>query len=64
MIFLILAVFGLSETGQIWGFRVFPGDRMEELAWNLRADVSWPPSELISLWLRFDDFSNFGGFWT
>ena len=24
---LILAVFGLSETGQIWGFRVFPGDR-------------------------------------
>ena len=35
MIFLILAVFGLSETGQIWGFRVFPGERMEEMAWNL-----------------------------
>ena len=34
MIFLILAVFGLSETGQIWGFRVFPGERMEEMAWN------------------------------
>ena len=35
MIFLILALFGLSETGQIWGFRVFPGERMEEMAWNL-----------------------------
>ena len=34
MIFLFLAVFGLSETGQIWGFWVFPGDRMEEMAWN------------------------------
>ena len=35
MIFLILALFGLSETGQIWGFPVFPGERMEEMAWNL-----------------------------
>ena len=34
VIFLILALFGLSETGQIWGFRVFPGERMEEMAWN------------------------------
>ena len=34
LIFLILAVFGLSETGQISGFRVFPGERMEEMAWN------------------------------
>ena len=34
VIFLILAIFGLSETGQIWGFRVFPGERMEEMAWN------------------------------
>ena len=34
MIFLILALFGLSETSQIWGFRVFPGERMEEMAWN------------------------------
>ena len=34
MIFLILVLFGLSETGQIWGFRVFPGERMEEMAWN------------------------------
>ena len=26
----------------------------------LQADVSWPPSELISLWPRSVDFSNFG----
>ena len=34
VIFLILAVFGLSETGQIWGFRVFPGECMEYMTWN------------------------------
>ena len=32
--FLILALFWLSETGQIWGFRAFPGERMERMAWN------------------------------
>ena len=36
-----------------------------ENAWRewpeiLHADVSWQPSELISLWLRSVDFSNFG----
>ena len=34
LIFLILAQFWLGETGQIWGFRAFPGERMEEMAWN------------------------------
>ena len=34
LIFLILALFLLSETGQIWGFRAFPGERIEEMAWN------------------------------
>ena len=34
LIFLILALFWLSETGQIWGFRAFPGERMEGMAWN------------------------------
>ena len=34
LIFLILALFRLSETGQIWGFRAFLGERMEEMAWN------------------------------
>ena len=33
-IFLILALFWLSETGQIWGFRAFTGECMEEMAWN------------------------------
>ena len=32
--FLILALFWLSETGQIWGFRAFPGEYMEGMAWN------------------------------
>ena len=34
LIFLILALFWLSETGQIWGFRAFLAERMEEMAWN------------------------------
>ena len=34
LIFLILAQFWLSETGQIWGFRAFPGECMEEMASN------------------------------
>ena len=28
LIFLYLVSFWLSETGQIWGLRAFPGDRM------------------------------------
>ena len=34
LIFVILALFWLSEMGQIWGFRAFPGERMEGMAWN------------------------------
>ena len=34
LIFRILALFWLSEAGQIWGFRVFPRERMEGMAWN------------------------------
>ena len=34
LIFLILALFWLSETGQIWGFRALSGERMEGMAWN------------------------------
>ena len=30
----ILALFWLSETGQISGFQAFPGERMEGIAWN------------------------------
>ena len=63
LIFLILALFWLSETGQIWGFRAFPEERMEEMAWNLHTDVSWPPSELISLWPGSVDFLILALFW-
>ena len=116
--FLILVLFWLSETSQIWGFRTFLGERMEEMAWNFAcwcilttfktdqfwikvrwflkfwhyfdlvkwvrfgvsghflenalrewpeiwyATVSWPPLELISLWLLSGDFSNFGAILT
>ena len=34
LIFLIFALFWLSEMGQIWGFRAFPGERIKEMAWN------------------------------
>ena len=112
-IFLIWALFWLSEMGQIWGFQVFPREHIEEMAWNFArwcilsifrteqfmasvcgfiqfwhyfdlvkqvkfgvsghflenvwrkwpeiwyAAVSWPHSEVIRLWLRSGDFSNF-----
>ena len=34
LIFLIFALFRLSEMGQIWGFRAYPGERMKGMAWN------------------------------
>ena len=34
LIFVILALFLLSEMGQIWGFRAFPGKRMAGMAWD------------------------------
>ena len=34
VIFLILVLFWLSETGQIWGFQAFSGKPIEEMAWN------------------------------
>ena len=46
LIFLILVLFWLSETGQIWGYRAFPGERMEGMAWNfarwcILSTLSW-----------------------
>ena len=63
-IFLILALFWLSETGEILGFRAFPEERIEGMAWNFacccilttfRTDqimvaVCW----FSSLWCYFD----------
>ena len=34
LIFLILALFWLSETGEICGFRALSGERMEGMTWN------------------------------
>ena len=61
LIFLVLELFWLSEMGQIW---VFPGISWREWPEIWYAVVSWPPSELIRLWLRSSDFSNFGGILT
>ena len=59
LIFLILVLFWLSETGQIWGFQAFSGNPIEEWPEILHADVAWPLTELIRLWLQFADFLNF-----
>ena len=61
--FLILAIFWLSETGQIWGFRALSGECKENWRAMLHADVSWPPSELISVWPLSVNFSNFSPNW-
>ena len=64
LIFLIVALFWLSEMGQIWGFRVFHGERIEGMAWNFacgcilttfitylfRVMVCW----FLSFWHYFD----------
>ena len=42
----------------------FPENAWRKWPEILHADVSWPPSVLISLWLWSGDFSNFGAFWT
>ena len=34
LIFLLLTPLWLSETGQIGGFRAFPGERMEGMGWH------------------------------
>ena len=48
-----------KKTGQIWGFRTFPGECVGRMTWNLHADVSWPLSELIKFWSRSVHFLNF-----
>ena len=38
LIFLLLAPLWLSEMGQIWGFRAFPGECLQGMGWNF---VCW-----------------------
>ena len=42
----------------------FPENAWRKWPQILHADVSWPPSELISLWPRSVDFHNFGAILT
>ena len=63
--FVILALFWLSETGQIWGFGAFPGERMEGMAWNVVCCCIL--TTFRTNWimvLRSGDFSNFGAILT
>ena len=48
------------QTSVRRGFGAFAGERPREWPEILHADVSWPSSELISLWSQSVDFSNFG----
>ena len=51
LIFLILALFWLSEMGQIWHFRAFPRERMEGIARSAINDVPafFPPLGVASV---------------
>ena len=60
LIFLLLASLWLSEMSQCGVSGHFPENAWWEWPKLLHADVSWPPSELISLWLWSVDFFNFG----
>ena len=62
--FVILALFGLSETGQIWSVGHFLENAWKEWPEIWYASVSWPTSKLVRLCLRSVDFSNFGAILT
>ena len=59
LISLLVAPLWLSEAGQIWGFRAFPGERMEGIGWNFACWCILTTPRTVSLWLRSVDFSNF-----
>ena len=48
LIFLILALFWLRETGQIWVSGHLPENALRKWPGIVHADVSWSPSELLS----------------
>ena len=63
LIFLILAPFWLSETGQIWDFRDFLQNAWEEWPKIWHADLSWPPlGPTLGSWSI--DFPHFGAILT
>ena len=61
LIFLILAPFWLSETGQIWGFRALSRERIEGMAWNFARwcilttfRTDWFMASVCGFWHYFD----------
>ena len=65
LIFQILTLIRHSEKGEIWGFQIFSTKKtFREWLEILYFDVSWPPSELVSLWSWFVGVSHFGGILT
>ena len=60
LIFPIMALFWLSEMGDIWGFRHFLNNAWKEWPEIIHVDVSWPPSYLIRLWSWSVDMPPFG----
>ena len=60
LIFVILALFWLSETGQFGVSGHFLENAWKEWPEILHTDVSWPLSELNCSWSWSVDFSNFG----
>ena len=60
LICVILVLFWLSEMGQIWGFRGFPGKPIEEMAWNFAwfrvsghfGHALWIFLIMVPLWLK------------
>ena len=79
VIFLILVLFWLSETGQIWGFQAFSEKPIEEMAWNFacwyilttfRTGVSrhfgralWIFLIVVTLWLNLSYLGFLGIIW-
>ena len=55
-----LLIFWLSETGQIWGFRAFPGERMEVIDWHFACWFISTTSRTIYFMVTVCWFSNIG----
>ena len=64
LIFLILRYFDLVKRVKFGVSGHFPENPWRKWPEMLHADVSWPPTELITLWLQSVDFSNFGAILT
>ena len=59
VIFLILVLFWLSETGQIWSFQAFSEKPIEEMAWNFACWCILTTFRTDKIMRQFVDFSNF-----